>query len=139
MDPPVVAPPGEDDDRDRQEGRDPEVRERRDSAVRVVVLLPGQEGEQAGQPQADGEGVAEPRPSEQVDRSEAEPAGDPDRADQVPRPIERFAPAEGAAEELRAGRQSVPQHPHGPDQLIGPTASAPLSREDRGEDEAKGG
>ena len=65
--------------RARTQRRD-EVQDRRRAGARVVVAALGQEREHAGEQQAQGEGVAEPRPAQQVGRPEAQPAGGPDRA-----------------------------------------------------------
>ena len=52
--------------------------------------------------------------------------GDAEGADQVPGPIERLVPAEGAAQELGAGTDAVPEQADRPDQLVGLPASQPL-------------
>ena len=126
-----------DADRHRQYRRDREVEDRGDAAVGVVVLRLGQRGEQPGQEERAGEGVAEARLAEQQHGAEPEPAGDPDGADQVPGSIQRLGPAEGPAQELRAGGEAVPEHADRPDGLVGAAPLAPLVDQERAEDEAE--
>ena len=103
------------------------------------VLHGGQVAEEAGQGEGDRDEVAEARAVEEVDRAEAEVRRHAEGADEVPGPIERLAPAECAAEELRAGADPIPEQADGPHQLVGLAATNPLVGDHRGEDEGEAG
>ena len=81
--------------------------------------------------------VPEPRLAQQVHRPEAQPRGDVDRADQVPDPVQRLAPADGAAQELGARRDPVPDHADRPDQLVRAPPLQPLVQQEQREHEAQ--
>ena len=91
--------------------------------------------EQGGQRERDGDEVAEPGAVQQEDRAEAQVRGDAEGAEQVPGPIERLVPAEGAADELGAGADAVPQQAERPDQLVrlpsAPATGRPRARRTR--------
>ena len=87
----------------------------------------------------DGRAVAEARLRQQVHRAEAQPAGDPDGAGQVPGAVERLAPAQRPAQELRPRGDAVHQHPERPDQLVRLAPLPPLVQQEQGEDEAQQG
>ena len=113
------------------------------AGARVLGLVADQEREQPGQEEAQREAVAEARPAEQERRPEAEPAGRPDRAGQVPGPVQRLVPAARRGQRLAAGADAVEQHPERPDELEPAAPLAPLveqgDREDERQDRGQGG
>src|SRR3982074_1225963 len=81
--------------------------------------------------------VAESCLRQQVDGSGAQVGRDKERADQIPEAVQRFAPPEGAADELSAGADAVPQKSDGPDELKAVPALQPLIEDHRRENDAE--
>ena len=83
-----------------------EVQQRRDPGVRVLGSTAGQEREQAGQEEARARTRSRSASSTKQERGpEAQPAGRPDGAGQVPRAVEQLVPAAGRRRAPRSRRR----------------------------------
>ena len=123
-------------------GRD-EVQQRKRAGAGVLGAVAHEEREQAGQEQAQREGIAEAGLPEQERRAQAEPADRPRRSGQVPRPVQRLVPPAEGGDGLGGGRDAEEEHADAPRELEGTAPLAPLveqgQREDQGEHRGRGG